>query len=799
MPLLWLSLSFLAGIILADNVVLPTSTWLIIAGAILGMVLALIAFERFNVSMLKRLQLPKILKPPLPISILLISICFGAARYQTALPDLNAPNFIAAYNDQDTQIILTGIITAIPDERDTYTNLRVAAKTIQPRFKNETAPLPVTGNLLIRIAPDQTPQYGDRINAIGYLETPPEHETFSYRDYLARQGIYSYMSRAKIELIVSKQGHWFLTPIFNLKNIALTRVYQLWPDPEASLFAGILLGVETGIPKRVQLAFKETGTTHIIAISGFNIAIVSGLFANWFGKILGPRKGALFAFIAIALYTILVGADAAVVRAALMGGLSLFARQMGRRQNGINTLAFVAAVMSVFNPHTPWDVGFQLSFAATLGLILYADPLAQWFIKLISHLLPLKNAEKLAGPIGEYFLFTIAAQITTLPIMAYHFGTISWSAFLVNPVILPVQPPIMIVGGVALILALIWLPLGKIAAPLAWPFVTFTIRAVEFFGDQLEGVLVLGELKLLWVILFYSGLLAATFRWSQIKDFLSDRKDRLQVALAVPVIAIMGIFSVIVWRAAWTTPDGHLQLTLLDVGTGDAILIETPEGRFILINGGPSASILSDNLGRRLPLFHRNLDWLIITNPQKDQIAALPRVIERFPPANVLWAGPDSASREADYLRAGLTNLQIPITTAVTGQMLDLGAGAKLTIIQSNERGAILLLNWDHFRVLLPLGVSNGDLESLQMGKAIGNVTALLLSENGHIATNPTEWIANLRPQLVLLSVAPDDRNGLPHREVIDALGGYSLLRTDQNGWIQISTDGQQMWVAVQR
>ncbi len=514
---------------------------------------------------------------------------------------------------------------------------------------------------------------------------------------------------------------------------------------------------------------------------------------------MGTRRGAVAAIIAIALYTILVGADAAVVRAAIMGGLSIFARQMGRRQTGINTLAFVAALMSIFNPHTPWDVGFQLSFAATLGLILYADPLSRGFIRLISRRLPEKMTEKLAGPVGEYFLFTIAAQITTLPIMAYHFGTISWSAFLVNPVILPVQPPIMTVGGLALILGVIWLPLGKIAAPLAWPFVLFTIRAVEFFGDQMEGVLVLGELKLLWVILFYGILLTGTFGGDRLRKFISARKEFLHSALAIPIIAILGIVTIVVWRAAWAGPDGRLHMTILDVGTGDAILIQTPEGRFILVNGGPSASLLSDGLGRRLPPFHREIDWFVVAKPHKDQIAALPRVIERFRPRNVLWAGPDSVSREADYLRERLTTLQIPITTALRGHTLDLGAGASLRVIQSSERGAIYILEWDHFRALLPLGISDGDFENFRMGKNIGNITTLLLADNGHTATNPREWIANLRPQLVLLSVAADDRDGLPHREVLDALGGYSLLRTDQNGWIQVSTDGERMWVTVQR
>ena len=164
--------------------------------------------------------------------------------------------------------------------------------------------------------------------------------------------------------------------------------------------AGILLGVETGIPRPVQEAFKDTGTSHIIAISGFNITILSGMLATGFGRWLGPRGGGVAAGVGITAYTILVGADAAVVRAAIMGGLSLFARQVGRRQAGLNSLAFCAAMMALFTPKILWDVGFQLSFAATLGLVLYADPLTGAFIRWSTRFLPEAMANRLAGPAG---------------------------------------------------------------------------------------------------------------------------------------------------------------------------------------------------------------------------------------------------------------------------------------------------------------------------------------------------------------------------------------------------------------
>ena len=155
--------------------------------------------------------------------------------------------------------------------------------------------------------------------------------------------------------------------------------------------------------------------------------------------------------VGIGLYTILVGVDASVVRAALMGGLSLLAAQFGRRQEGINSLAFVATLMAIVNPHVLWDVGFQLSFTATLGLILYAEPLSQWFTWAASRFLPAAAAVRLAKPVGEYFLFTLAAQVLTLPVILYHFQRLSWISLLANPLILPAQPPVMIMGGISVL------------------------------------------------------------------------------------------------------------------------------------------------------------------------------------------------------------------------------------------------------------------------------------------------------------------------------------------------------------
>ncbi len=817
MPLLWLSLCFLAGVLLASELPLSDIAWLALGGLVLSLWLLRKVFQRiyrvyvlglvrlfFNPISIHPTQtytrlvaLVSHARPPLPIPILLVFITLGGARYQLDLPDFSDPGLIARYNDLGLTFQVEGLLVEPPDVRDTYTNLRLQAERI--RLVGEETYQPIRGLLLARVSFSGDWRYGDRLSLQGELVTPPVFEGFSYRDYLYRQEIYSVMDWARVETIQRGQGSKWLSAIYAFRGRALSLIYRLYPDPEASLLAGILLGVESGIPRDVAQAFRDTGTAHIIAISGFNITILAGLFSKVFSRLLGRWRGALVAGIGIAAYTLLVGAGASVVRAAIMGGLSLFARQVGRRQDGLNSLGFTAAAMAFHDPFVLWDVSFQLSFAATLGLVLYGTPSQRAVAAVAGRVLPPASAQRMAGLVGEYFLFTLAAQLTTLPITLYHFQRLSLSSLIANPLILPVQPAVMILSGVAVLLAMLAFPLGQIAAYLAWPFVVYTIRMVEFLGRIPGGALALGELSLSWIVLFYLALFTLTFAAHR----LPVERWRAVLRAARPSLVLfgLGVTTALVWRAAYAVPDGRLHLTVLDVSTaslsGDALLIQTPEGRYLLVGGGPSAPALSEALGRRLPLNHRQLDYLVIANPADEHIAALPGILERFPPNQVVWAGPTHASSSARYLQSILSEAGMQPIPTQSGQTLDLGNGAILRVLSANARGAVLQLEWRNFSALLPMGMDTESLQSLP--DRLAPVTALLLAESGYAPLNPPAWLERLHPQVVLLSVSPGDHHGLPSPETLEAVQDYTLLRTDRNGWIELTTDGEQMWVEVEK
>jgi len=789
MPLTWVSLFFLGGIILASIISFPIWAWI------------LFSLVAFGIYLISRKIRTRISHPPsgyftgiIPSLFLFLTLLFlGSVYYQSRQPKVDAFH-TAFYNDREYEMLVTGYLEEPPDYRDNYTNLKLNVEYID----SGSGDLPVSGLILVRVDKNHEYEYGQRLRVRGELKTPPENEDFSYRDYLAREGIHSYMSSADVTKLPGSGGNFITWTIYKFKELLLERTYRLYNDPEASLLAGILFGVDTGLPSRLQDAFKNTGTSHIIAISGFNIAIIAGIFFSIFKYITNERLGALFAIIGIFLYSFLVGGDAAVMRAAFMGSISLLARQLGRRNMGLNALMVVALIMALINPLVLWDVGFQLSFFATLGLILYAEPFSNFTANLISKLSK-HDTSTFTNIINENVVLTFAAQLTTIPIMAYHFKRISLISLIANPFILPVQPAVMILGGIAVFVSLILQPLGQLLAWIAWPFPAYTIRVVELFDRVPNGTIFLGDSSIWWAVTFYIVLLTTTFNWNKITEWFKSLAGSIRAVGLTGAFTILFICMLIFWRAAGTAGDGQFHLIFLEAGSADAVLIQTPEGRNILINGGSSTTDLSNELGSRLPFFSRKLDWLIIASTQEDELSALPRVIERYPPDNVLWTGNVQASFSSRALDEYFAEHEIPINHAVAGQKLELGGGAFIEVQAEGPRGAVLLIQDGSFRALLPIGISEGMYESIEYGNTIGPVDVLLLSDSGYAPSNPVDIFENLNPQLVVISVGAGDLQGRPSQDVLDALAEYSVLRTDRNGWIDVTTDGNEMRVAVER
>ena len=402
-----------------------------------------------------------------------MAFSIGFLRYQTTQIAITREQ-VGWFNNSGL-VTLIGQVTAPSVKSDRVSQVRLQVQRLFLMDGQEITP--ISGMVLLWVPKNAEYDYGDLIQADGKLITPFEDSEFSYKDYLARQGIFSLVPYPKVILIQKDTGNPILAMIYLLREKAYQNLRQLFPMPEASVFAGILLGIQSEIPDFLYQAYQASGTSHVLVISGFNIAIIAALISRLFRRIFPFGWDALASMIAISFYTVLVGAQPPVVRAAIMGVIALPAYLLGRRLIGLNVLASTAALMVFFSPFLLLDVSFQLSFLATLGIMVFSDPLKDLFLKFTKRFFHNDNANRWTSWVDDYLLVTLAAQFAVFPVILFHFKYLSVVSLPANLLILPVQPAVMVLGGVALLTGMLFLPAGQVVAKLAW--------LPAFYSDQL--------------------------------------------------------------------------------------------------------------------------------------------------------------------------------------------------------------------------------------------------------------------------------------------------------------------------
>ncbi len=413
----------------------------------------------------------------------------GIWRYEISVQQKDVTGNISRFNDQN-EIIFEGVVVSEPDIRKDQIKYTVQAKEIflDQEQKN------ITGKVLVTLPRYPEYEFGQKLNIKGKMLTPKIYKDFSYKDYLSKFGIYSVSYNPEVQVVSYSEGNILLKKILNFKKRFKNKLNSLFHEPQSSLLNGIILGEKRGMPEDLREKFDIVGVSHIIVISGFHVSIIAGLLMNLLLVLRFSKINALiFSILGILLFIVVTGFQTSAIRAAIMGTLVLLAVFSGRLNNPRNVIILAAVIMLLINPKLlRYDIGFQLSFLATLGIIYLSANIKKY-------LLFLPEIFK----IRESAAMTLSAQFLTLPIIIYNFERVSLIAPLANILIVPLVPISMGLGGLAGFAGFISGYLSQGIAYMAWMILTYKIIVVEFLASLNFSSYEIYNLSWAWAAAYY--------------------------------------------------------------------------------------------------------------------------------------------------------------------------------------------------------------------------------------------------------------------------------------------------------
>ena len=645
---------------------------------------------------------------------------------------------------------------------------------------------PASGRVLLTVY-GEVPSLaeGQRLRAQARLHPPVGFKNpggFDYPAHLRRDGILLVGSARgdALTALTPEVPPWPVT----VRRWAVATIRARLPESSAALLAGLLLGERSALPRETDEAFRRAGVYHVLAVSGFNVALLaSSVFFSL--SLLGmPRRGtAIAAGLVLVGFAFVVGAQPSVLRATVMGLLLLVSVLIERESQVLNALALAALILLAWRPGDLWEPGFQLSYAATAGIVYLAPPLSAW---LKERGWPHWLAVAVAVSAG--------AQAAVTPIMLAHFNQLSLVGIAANLLVVPLAGAATTLGMMAL---LVELASGAAAALLfnALWILLLALRASVWVAAAVPAAMIhLPAPGWPAVSAWYGALVLIPYGgrpWAR----------RAALALCLLVTASSA------WP--WLRPgDRSLRVYFLDVGQGDAALVELPEGPRLLVDGGPGGAQRFDVGERVLAPFLWNrgaarLDVVALTHQDSDHAGGLTAVLRHFA-VGEFWETGRSGPGAAELERA-LGSARPARRVLAAGQRLWLG-GAVITVLNpaadggpasANDDSLVLRLDWRGVSLLL-----TGDLGPQGEARLVERsgplrILALKVAHHGSRFSSSAAFLDAARPELAIISVGARNPFRHPSAEILARLesAGARVYRTDRDGAVILETDGATLWV----
>ncbi|NPV27179.1 MAG: DNA internalization-related competence protein ComEC/Rec2 [Firmicutes bacterium] len=729
---------------------------------------------------------------------IIMFICFGTGIFWGGLAWENKKSSLLS--NLETYVTLTGWVAEEPQRYPDRLVYRLAVEQII----TPDGVQPVNELVLLKLYTKRhtvvTYRYGDILRVHGQLQLPKAASNpgeFDYQAYLARQGIFTQVSATEPEQVVrvgSGRGNPLTHLALSIKVRVVEQLERELPGNQAAILQGIIFGDQEQLPAEEVKAYQATGLFHVFSVSGLHVGFVLlfGLsLANLFRFSYGISS--LLTAGLLIIYGFLTGWPACVARAILMGLLALGAKGLNRDNDLLNSLAVAAWLILLWDPLALYDLGFQLSFAATWGLV---------------YLYPALDYRLAHWPRWRtLFLVPLAAQLATLPLVAYYFNQVSLISLVANVVV------------VGLIGAVVLLGLGIIPLTFVWPAVAGYLTSATGGLIWITNLIIHGLARLpgstltvatphLVLVFAYYGLLMAIVseHFQPVVGLFKTLSPRQRTGVIVGTIAVTLVVA-LVW-ANWPRP---LRMVFLDVGQGDCIFIETPGGKQLLVDGGgrPAAAGGTFDVGERvvLPFLRRqginHLDAVINTHAHDDHLQGLIPIIDEIRVTVVAVAAyPSLPKNLSDYLTAAQQRGSTVITLA-RDQVWDVEPGVTLEVLHPgrwltgtrsdlNNNSLVLRLRYGQTEIMLPGDIEREAMTELLQAQVSLAADVYKLSHHGSQYALEPRFLQAVNPQAVVIQVGKNSF-GHPAPEVIQywERQGVPIYRTDRDGAVTLTSDGR--------
>lgn len=641
--------------------------------------------------------------------------------------------------------------------------------------------------------------YGDKVELRGKLEelqSLANPGIMSFSDFLKNKGINCQLSspRAPPKIIANGGGNPLKKFSIAVKNRLIIVPQKTLPEPYSTLLASIVFGSKASkTPVEIKETYKRAGVAHLLVASGMHLGILIGVCLLVVRSARLPLWiGILIVSIVNFMYALMTGFGPSILRAAIMAEIMLVGLLFEREKEVYTSLSLAAFIILLFNPKCLFDVGFQLSFGATCSLV-YVAPVI---------------GEKLKAFIPAYVATTLSVALSpvlvSVPITLFHFNQASLIGIITNVLLLPWVGIIVVLGFVSTVLGAIFLPLGELINGANLILLWIADKIITTLAALPFAQVFMAPPKIPLIIGYYLGL-AGIVEVLRRGRFPKINKFRLMVLA-------FAVFSIILWNAALSSDVKGLTITVLDVGQGDAILVEGPSGKKMLIDGAErkkAERIIIPFLQRQGV---RKLDLVILTHPHEDHVGGLPPVLEKIKVETVLDSGfvykNESYRRFLDLVEKN----KIKYHLARAGQKINFGKEVEGLILYPslpfvdenvNNASVVLRIKYGKFSMIF-----TGDNEEEGEERILETFpashlasTVLKAGHHGSRTSSSAHFLDAVNPAAAVISCGKHNKFKHPHSSTLEkfAARGIKTYRTDQQGAVTIKTNGKTYSIVTQK